>query len=157
MDDGLYKVYQDDVCTLCGEFLLDDDRPLTIVESGRMDPMKRDPSFLKFVPDHLSTDSTVVAEALVSVFHTECLLTNVREGSWGRFSPQQCDACERHFLKEIPRWAFRLRVGGVGLDEVFIVDLNPANLAILCPDCFRIQIGEEEEEEGEFMEEGVGY
>ena len=68
MPANKYRVQQEDVCGICGEFLLNDDRPLTMVESGRMDPMKKDPSFLTFFPDSLSKDRSVVEEALIDVF-----------------------------------------------------------------------------------------
>jgi len=146
-----HRIGEGDVCTICGEYLLGDDRPLTLVESGRMDPMKKDPSFLKFIPDYLCEDSQESEDALVDVFHTECVIANAIEGDWGRFSPLQCDACEARFLRDIPRWAFRFRVGGVDLEGFFVADRNPANSAILCPECFKMQI-----EDG-YLEDAEGY
>lgn len=149
--DGQYHVQEEDICTICGDYLLGDDRPLTLVESGRMDPMKKDPSFLKFSPDWLNKSRAVVEDSLADVFHAECVIASAIDGDWGRFSPLQCDACEARFLKDIPRWAFRFRIGGVDLGGFFIADRNLANSAILCPECFKLQIGdfwEDEEEVG---------
>jgi hypothetical protein len=129
---------------MCGDTLLGEDRPLIMVESGRMDPMKRDPSFLRFVTDYTNEDDpAAIEEALVDVFHAECLVSRARQGGWGRFSPAQCDVCEAHFLEDIPRWAFRLRIGGVDFETaIFSPEEDPANVAILCPPCFEFQIEE---------------
>lgn len=144
VSDGLCQIPHDSVCTLCGEHLLGEDRPLIMVESGQMQPMKRDPSFLKFVPDHGNEDDLMAEEdAMVEVFHAECLVSRARQGGWGRFSPTQCDVCEAQFLEDIPRWAFRLRIGGVDFEtSIFLPEEDPANVAILCPPCFEFQIGE---------------
>lgn len=152
MPTKAYQVQQDDACSICGEFLLDDDRPLTMVESGRMDPMKKDPSFLKFSPDSLSEDCAVVEDALTDVFHAECIIASAIDNGWGRFSPLQCDACEARFLKDIPRWAFRFRIGGVDLAGFFVADRNSANSAVLCPECFKLQL-----EDGWMGDAAEGY
>lgn len=135
-----HQVQEDDVCTMCEYALLIDDRPLTMIESGRMEPMKKDPSFLKFVPDHSNADPDIAVDGFVDVLHTECLVNNIMD-SWRRRDPLCCDCCGSRFLKEIPRWAFRLRIGGVALDNTFVADSDPANLAILCPSCFEEAVG----------------
>jgi hypothetical protein len=131
MDDLL--VARDSVCTLCDEFLSGEGRPLTLVESGRMEPMRKDPSFLKFVPDDHETDDTVVEDVL---FHTECIVDAALANGWCGSAPGRCDACGERFLHDIPRYAFRLRSGDV-FGDVFAVDQKPSNMAILCVDCFR--------------------
>lgn len=137
ISDEPYHIQEDETCSMCGEFLLGDDRPLTMVESGRMDPMKKDPSFLKFTPDSLTDDAE---DALIEVYHAECIIESAIEGDWGRFSPLQCDSCSKRFLREIPKWAFRFRIGGVDPVGLFVIDKNPANSAILCTECFEDQL-----------------
>jgi hypothetical protein len=126
-------VERDSVCTLCEEFLSGEGRPLTLVESGRMEPMRKDPSFLKFVPDDQDADDTVVEEVL---FHTECIVEHALEAGWCGAMPGRCDACGERFLHDIPRYAFRMRSGDV-FDGTFAVDPKPANMAVLCTECFR--------------------
>ena len=134
MDEGLLIVSSDSEFPVCGDLLLDDDRLLTLVESGKMEPMKKDPSFLKFVPDSLGTEEEA-EDSVVNVYHAECLIATAQY-EWGNFGPQQCAACGKIFLEEIPRWAFRFQLGGVGLDEAFVADVDPASSAMICHTCF---------------------
>lgn len=142
--DGMCQLQFDDPCPICGAELVDGDSPLIMVESGRMDPMKRDPNFLKFVPDHSNEDDLLaIEEAMVEVFHAECLVSRARQDGWGRFSPTRCDVCEAQFLEDIPRWAFRLRIGGMDFETgIFVPEDAAENVAILCPPCFERQLGE---------------
>jgi hypothetical protein len=144
VDNGTCKIHHDDFCPICGEELMDGDRLLVMVESGQMDTMKRDPNFLKFIPDHSNEeDLMAMEEATVSLLHADCLVSQARQEGWGRFSPTRCDVCEAQFLEDIPRWAFRLRIGGFDFDSgAFIPEDAAENVAILCPPCFEFQLGE---------------
>ncbi len=154
--EGLCQIQQNDACTICGGAVLDDGWPMVVVESGKMIPMRRDPSFLRFTPDYLSDELQVVEDALIDVFHAECLVSCV-EGDWGKFGPQQCDGCEASFLKDIPRWAFRLRIGNApDCSGIFVAAEDPANNAILCPDCFDFYLGNEELYEGYRTDKQIG-
>jgi len=145
---GQYRVQQEDVCTKCGDYLLREDRPLVIVvESGVMNPMKKDPSFLRFVPDYLNSNISIADDAFTDIFHADCLLEHI-QGSWGKFSPAQCDACEDRFLKDVPREAYRLRLGQIDFrTSAFLADDDPSNGAILCPYCFDYHVGDGQTEE----------
>lgn len=141
--DGECYIQESDTCTICGETSLDDGRPIVIVDSGRMEPMRRDPAFLKFTSDKLNNIQKV-ADALVDVVHAECLVACVGD-DWGKCGPQQCDGCEARFLKDTPKWAFRLRVGSANsFSGAFVADENAANSAIICPGCFELYLGDEE-------------
>ena len=104
--NGECYIQQSDTCTICGETALDDGRPIMVVDSGKMEPMRRDPAFLKFTSDKLNHVTQTTADALVDVFHAECLVSCVGD-DLGKCSPQQCDGCEARFLKDTPKWAFR--------------------------------------------------
>jgi len=141
-DDGLCHVQFEDDCMMCGEPLLGEGSSLVMVESGQMGPMKRDPSFLKFTPDFTNeNDLTAMDEAAVNVYHTECLVARAWQGGWGRFSPIRCDFCEKQFLEELERWAFRLRIGDVDYETaIFMHDENAANVAVFCSRCFKHRV-----------------
>lgn len=146
--NGECYIQQSDTCTICGETALDDGRPIMVVDSGKMEPMRRDPAFLKFASDRLNYDTKTSADALVDVFHAECLVECVGD-DWGKCSPQQCDGCEAHFLKDTPKWAFRLRVGNAdSFSGTFVANEDSANSAIICPGCFEFYLGNEEIYEG---------
>jgi hypothetical protein len=143
IQDGLHQILQNDTCCICGEVVLGDGQLIVMVDSGRMVPMKRDPAFLKFASDSLN-DEAQADDIFVDVLHAECLVSCV-EADWGKFSPQQCDGCEARFLKDTPKWAFRFRVGSAAdYSGIFVAGKDPANNAILCPDCFDFYLGAEE-------------
>lgn len=142
--NGQYQVAQDDVCSICGEYLLYEDL-IMLAESGRMGPMKKDPSFIKFNPDCLSEDGEVLEDAYIDTFHAECMLDRAIQNDWGKYSPQRCDACGSYFLEELPKWAFRFKLGRVdNQTDVFMAEENQANEAILCPECFEFLIKDED-------------
>lgn len=142
--EGTYQVRQDDICSICGEYLLYEDWVM-LAESGRVQPMKKDPSFLRFYPDCLSEDGEVLEEAYIDTFHAECMLNRAIQNDWGKYSPQRCDVCGSHFLQEIPKWAFRFKLGKVDSNtDTFMADSNTANEAIMCPECFEFHVKDDE-------------
>lgn len=151
--DGCYEVRPYDLCSLCGVEYLVDDQPLLLVESGIMSPMKRDPSFLRFIPDHSRKDDLLLKEeAVIILYHADCLITRVMHAEWESNSPAGCDLCGRRFLDEAPRWAFRLKMGESDFETgIFIANDNPNHESILCADCFgkeiRTHLTDEELEE----------
>lgn len=143
--EGQYVVQQDDICSICGEYLLYEDLVM-VAESGRVGPMKKDPSFLKFDPDCQSNDGEVLEEAYIDTFHAECMLERAIQNDWGKFSPQQCDACGDYFLQDIPKWAFRFRLGRVdNRTDTFMAESDQSNEAILCPTCFSFLVKDDGE------------
>jgi hypothetical protein len=88
----------------------------------------------------------------VEVFHADCLIDRVRQREWGSYSPLGCDLCARHFLGDIPRWAFRLKLGSVDFQTSFFVAEEASNNeAILCPECLEEELGEGCGEEGRLL------
>ena len=148
--DGCYEVRPHDCCSLCGEEYLVDDNPLLLVESGVMEPMKRDPNFLRFKPDHNNEDDLLAMdEAAVILYHADCLITRVMDKDWGSHSPSGCDLCGNRFLDDIPRWAFRLRIGSTDFETgIFVADDSANCESIICASCFgkeiKVQMGDAE-------------
>lgn len=147
--DGCFEVRPYDCCSLCGEEYLIDDQPLLLVESGTMVPMKKDANFVRFAPDHSNEeDLAAMDEAAVILYHADCLITRIMDKDWGTHSPRGCDLCGEAFLDDIPRWAFRLRMGGTDFETgIFVADDAVNCESIICARCFgkeiKVQMGDE--------------
>jgi hypothetical protein len=150
--DGLFTVDPGEPCALCGEEF-GFERELVLVESGAMEPMRKDPSYVKFVPDHSNEqDLVAMEEATVRLFHADCFIDRVRRREWSSNSPLACDLCCKEFLHQLHRWAFRLQIGSADFETgIFCPEDDARNVAIVCPACLMQELGEGYEDEGELL------
>lgn len=143
--DPRVDVDPEENCALCGEPLLDEHK-LVLVESGEMRPMKRDPEFLRFVPDRdraLGSDE----DAILSLFHVHCVLERFDlHLNWGEEASREC-WCEKKFASRSR--VYFMQVGSVDLDTlVFVPDGGEKSTGLVCANCAHEGFGEGDLEEG---------
>lgn len=138
-------------CSFCHNPFELDERELVLVESGQLRPMRKDPAFLFFIPDHDDENEDELREhAVVEIYHADCLIDKMRGTEWGSNSPAACDLCGVHFRKT--RWAFRIKLGRPDFETGIFVPLDDArNATLLCPECIMEGFGEGDSEEGELL------
>ena len=121
-----YPVRSQDVCFFCNNLLGSaKDSGLALIEFGAMQPMVKDPEYLQFAPNN-KKDYDIV--------HDDCLIS--RLPNTVASIPLYCNICSRRFLIDIPKWAYRMRLGYKDtLTGMFVVHVHLHNEAIVCPDC----------------------
>jgi hypothetical protein len=152
MSETIYVINPNFHCAFCGErFGCDPDRELIIVESGQMVPLRKDPSWLRFFPDHDNEREPELQDsAVVEYYHAECFIDRMRGCEWGLNAPVACDLCGKDFHRF--RWAFRMMLGRQDYETSCFVPMSDTNNeAMLCPSCICEGFGEGDIEEGELL------
>lgn len=139
-----------EVCALCGQTF--ENEELVLVESGDVEPMRKDPSCLVFTPDWKKKDAHKIVNLVVHVHHFQCYydrMTQLGMGWCDRESDRFCSSCNHDFMPGSPnhnplisRWAYRYSVGGIGRHLYFEVDIDIPRQSIMCFECTVTVYGE---------------
>jgi len=150
---------------LCGDLIAG--RQLTVIENGRMVPLKRDPRFLRFqswndvpmeeVPDDI--------HRILLYVHCDCFESSCGELEEEVVVPddrdsRHCDLCRRlfdadHRVFQCTEWCPESEAEVENGNPEFVLDATCEKL-LLCPGCIRRILGEGDEAEGDaILQEGV--
>ena len=145
---------------LCSELLAD--HQLTVIESGYMTPMLKDPRFFRFVawaeiPLEDRPDDAINTRVFV---HQECFQSNLGEleeeiVAEDDRNSRHCDLCRRKFdayhrVFRVTEWCPMPDTSVENGRPEFVLDATVDNV-LLCPSCLKRIFGEGDEEEGDAL------
>ena len=151
---------------LCSDILADSE--VSVIESGYMLPMLKDPRFFRFeawanVP---RSERPEDATNILLFVHTSCLLSNIGSIEDAELvEPDQrdsrhCDMCRRRFdpyhkVFKVTDWCPMPDASIENGNPEFVLDAS-VEPVLLCPGCMKLILGVGDEEEGDaLLNEGV--